>query len=208
MQSRNREMKNTSGQGKASMVPPEIKGWNWGAFFFSFIWAVFNRTWIGLLTLVPVVCYVMPFVLGVKGNEWAWRNRTWESVDHFRRVQRRWALGGFLTVILFLVAFMTMFYMAFTPGEPETGEHVASVDWLPSSASDISFYRREGFGWIRNYDCSIPEEDLLKFAEKRGWKLEGEGDVLFYEKRHPNGGGATVHYNRTSQRLTVHSNHR
>ena len=53
-------MENTSGQGRSSAVPPGIKGWNWGAFFLSFIWAIGNKTWLGLLTLVPVVCYVMP----------------------------------------------------------------------------------------------------------------------------------------------------
>ena len=155
------KMENTSGRGKATIVPPGIKGWNWGAFFFSVIWAVAHRTWIGLLT-----------------------------------------------VTLFVVAFTAMFYVAFSTGEPETGEHEASVEWLPASATDVTYYRREGFGWIRNYDCLIPEADLLKFAEQMGWKLEGEGDVLFYGKWYPNGGGTAVNYNRTTQRLTVRSNHR
>jgi hypothetical protein len=43
---------------------------------------------------------VMPFVLGVKGSAWAWRNKRWESVDHFRRVQRIWAIAG----VIFLIA--------------------------------------------------------------------------------------------------------
>src|SRR6202008_2407231 len=33
-------------------------------------------------------------VLGVKGNAWAWRNGRWDSVEHFKRVQRRWAIWG------------------------------------------------------------------------------------------------------------------
>jgi hypothetical protein len=44
--------------------------------------------------LVPVVNWVMPFILGAKGSAWAWRNRRWESIDHFKRVQRRWAVWG------------------------------------------------------------------------------------------------------------------
>ena len=48
-------MENTSGQGKTSTVPSEIKRWNWGAFLLNFIWAVGNKTWIGLLTIVPLV---------------------------------------------------------------------------------------------------------------------------------------------------------
>src|SRR5579883_2805594 len=36
----------------------------------------------------------MSFVLGAKGSEWAWRNKRWRDVAHFRRVQRNWAIAG------------------------------------------------------------------------------------------------------------------
>ena len=36
----------------------------------------------------------MLFVLGAKGSAWAWRNGRWDSVEHFKRVQRRWAIAG------------------------------------------------------------------------------------------------------------------
>ena len=42
-------MDNTSGLGKSSIVPDEIKGWCWGAFFLGFIWGLSNRTYISLL---------------------------------------------------------------------------------------------------------------------------------------------------------------
>lgn len=92
-------MENTSGQGKAAVVPEEVKGLAWGAFFWSFIWGIFNRTWIALLALVPLVGFVMPFVLLFKGREWAWRNKRWDSVEHFNKVQRRWAMV-FLMILL------------------------------------------------------------------------------------------------------------
>jgi hypothetical protein len=34
------------------------------------------------------------FVLGAKGSAWAGRNGRWDSVAHFKRVQRRWAIWG------------------------------------------------------------------------------------------------------------------
>jgi membrane protein YqaA with SNARE-associated domain len=40
----------------------------------------------------------MVFVLGFKGREWAWRNKKWESVEHFQRVQRKWSLWSLLFV--------------------------------------------------------------------------------------------------------------
>jgi hypothetical protein len=204
-------VENTSGQGKVSTVPPEIKGWNWGAFLLNFIWAVGNRTWIGLLTLLPFIGFVMPFILGSKGTEWAWKNKRWKNTDHFKRVQKKWALlGGACTavfVILFVITPNVMLWMAFHPSEPETGEHVASVDWLPDSATDINYYKLGGFGWVKDYDCFIPEGDFLAFSERNGWKLAEKENRYFYEKRHPNGGGVTVHYDKGTNRLTVHSNH-
>ncbi|MEQ8665977.1 MAG: cytochrome c oxidase assembly factor Coa1 family protein [Rhodospirillales bacterium] len=81
-------------------LPDEIRGWNWGAFFLNWIWGIGNRTYIALAMFIPVINIFMPFVLGFKGNKWAWRNKEWEDVDHFLRVQRRWSVVG---VSLFLM---------------------------------------------------------------------------------------------------------
>jgi Cytochrome oxidase complex assembly protein 1 len=76
-------------------IPPEIDRWNWGAFLLSWIWGVGNNTFIALLALIPIFGQlVMPFVLGAKGSRWAWRNGRWDSVEHFKRVQRLWAIWG------------------------------------------------------------------------------------------------------------------
>ena len=73
-------------------VPDGVKGWSWGAFLLNWIWAIFNGTWIGLLALVPFIGFVMAIVLGIKGREWAWKNKKWDSVEHFNRVQRLWSI--------------------------------------------------------------------------------------------------------------------
>jgi len=94
------EQQNTSGQGKASVVPAEIRGWNWGAFLLNWIWGLGNSTYIALLMFVPLVNIVMLFVLGAKGNEWAWRNRLWRDVQHFKSTQRKWAWAGLVFVVV------------------------------------------------------------------------------------------------------------
>jgi hypothetical protein len=86
-------------------IPPEIDRWNWGAFLLNWIWGVGNNTFIALLTLIPFVGLVMPFVLGAKGSRWAWRNGRWDSVDHFKRVQRLWAIWGLVVWIASIVLF-------------------------------------------------------------------------------------------------------
>lgn len=104
---------NTSGGGFTAAVPAEIDRWNWGAFLFNWIWGLGNNTYIALLTLVPFAGIVMPFVLGAKGSAWAWRNKRWNSIAHFKEAQHQWALWGvivwvvcigFLTFIITLVS--------------------------------------------------------------------------------------------------------
>ncbi len=96
-------MENTSGHGKMAMLPPEIKGWNWGAFFFNWLWGIANNTYIALLCFIPFVNIIMIFILGAKGNEWAWQNKRWNSIEHFKRVQKNWALVGFILFILSII---------------------------------------------------------------------------------------------------------
>jgi hypothetical protein len=75
-------------------VPPEIDRWNWGAFLLTWIWGIGNQTFIALLVFIPFGILIMPFVLGANGSTWAWRNAKWDSVAHFKRVQRLWAIWG------------------------------------------------------------------------------------------------------------------
>lgn len=89
---------NNSGSGKifdnSVPVPAEIKGWNWGAFLLGFFWSIGNKVWIGFLCLIPYVGFVMAIVLGIKGNEWAWKSRRWASIEQFKANQRGWAIAG------------------------------------------------------------------------------------------------------------------
>jgi hypothetical protein len=98
-------MENTSGQGKAAVVPAEVGKWSWAGFLLNWIWGIFNGTFIALLALVPFVGLIMAVVLGVKGREWAWRNKKWDSIEHFRAVQRKWDIAAVI-VTLILIAFL------------------------------------------------------------------------------------------------------
>jgi hypothetical protein len=91
-------------------VPAEINRWNWGAFFLNWIWGIGNNTFIALLTLIPFFgTLIMPFVLGANGSKWAWRNGRWDSVEHFKRVQRLWAIWGLVIWIVGIVFYGGLF---------------------------------------------------------------------------------------------------
>jgi hypothetical protein len=95
-------------------IPPEVDRWNWGAFLLNWIWGVGNNTFIALLALIPLVGLVMMFVLGAKGSRWAWRNGRWDSVEHFKRVQRRWAIWGAVVWIASIVLCVGIFVGVFS----------------------------------------------------------------------------------------------
>lgn len=82
-----------------SDIPEGVKGWSWGAFLLNWIWALGNRTWIGLLALVPYIGFFVAIWLGVKGREMAWKNAQWDSVEHFNRVQRRWSVWAVVLIV-------------------------------------------------------------------------------------------------------------
>lgn len=95
-----------------SDVPAEIRGrWNWGGCTMGCLWCLamnlplwaliaFLSSSCGLLAL-PVAIY-----LGVKGNELAWRHRRFDSVEHFQRVQRIWAVVGIALTLLVTVIYI------------------------------------------------------------------------------------------------------
>lgn len=95
----NIDILNNSGGGKGIIVPDNVKGWSWGAFFLTWIWGIGNKTWFSFLTLLPYVGLVFSIILGFKGREWAWRNKRWESFEHFEQVQKRWSFWG-VTLVL------------------------------------------------------------------------------------------------------------
>ena len=95
---------NTSGQGELATVPEEVKGWNWGAFALNWIWGICNGVLIALLCFIPFFGLVWAFILGVKGNEWAWRNKKWDSIEHFMSTQRGWNIAGIVVFAILIVA--------------------------------------------------------------------------------------------------------
>lgn len=90
---------NNSGDRNAIICPPGVKGWSWGAFLLNWFWAIFNKTWIGLLAFIPYVGVIVSIYLGIKGRELAWRNKRWDSLEHFNRVQRSWSIWGLVLIV-------------------------------------------------------------------------------------------------------------
>ncbi len=188
-----------SGQGTfntSEPVPPEIHGWNWGAFMLPGIWCLTNQTWIGLISWIPYVGFVMPFVLGGKGNVWAWRSRQWSSVTAFKAHQRAWAKAGIITYASFF-ALLVLILAAYkdpeqtitqstpspspeavTPTPTPSPEIVtATPTQLPSTTSNTNGVRtaKVTIGLLQSFRHSsglfkidVPQKWILKDSSKPG----------------------------------------
>ena len=96
-----------------SNLPFEYRKFNWGAFGFTWIWGLYNNSYITFWSFASILLAFIPFIggfaplgfsiwFGIKGNEWAWNNKKWDSVEHFNAVQINWAkatLIGAITVV-------------------------------------------------------------------------------------------------------------
>jgi hypothetical protein len=75
----------------------EVDKWNWGAFFWTWIWALGHRLWrqavIGFVVgaFVPLAPNLY---FGLRGNRLAWESGGFSSPEELRARQRRWAWGA------------------------------------------------------------------------------------------------------------------
>jgi hypothetical protein len=90
-------------------LPAELRGFNWGAFFLSWVWGIRHRVYIALLALIPLplIGLIVSVHVGNRGNELAWQRRRWESVDAFRKTQRRWGIAGGVVVAIVTGVYVT-----------------------------------------------------------------------------------------------------
>jgi hypothetical protein len=122
---------NDSGNGRSAQLPAELRGFNWGATGVTFWWSIFNKSYIGLLILIPsiaskivtgntalaiifpVLSLAFSIYMGFAGNQLAWQNRRWLDVDDFKRCQGIWGVWGVCLFIFYLVIVAVAFWAAF-----------------------------------------------------------------------------------------------
>ena len=102
----------------------EIKNkFNWGACLLTWIWGLGNNTYITLLyllglifTTIPIVGWLIPLALhiwfGTKGNEWAWENKKFDTVEKFNKYQKKWAIAGIIFSVIFFIVILLFFIFA------------------------------------------------------------------------------------------------
>jgi len=84
-----------------------VMKFNWGAFVGTWFWGIFNKSWITFLMLpLALTTAGFPFMLicGLKGNEWAYKNKKYDDVEKFHKSQSNQSiLWIILTPIIFIM---------------------------------------------------------------------------------------------------------
>ena len=93
--------------GNDPAVLPNLPKWNWGAFLLTWIWALGHG-----LHAVAILAFlfsgtgpVVGIVMGILGNELAWKYRPFPNYEEFRKVQAAWTKWG---IIVFVVEVVVM----------------------------------------------------------------------------------------------------
>ncbi len=161
-------------------VPREIQGWNWGAFLMPILWAFPNKVWIAFLGFIPFCGFIVPFVLGAKGNAWAWKSRQWRSLEDFKAHQRTWAIAG-ASVWGSLIGLCILAAIV-TPNTPTSDNPISTETPSPgitsSKTEEIVISNLKTYTYNNNlFSIDIPQEWTLKDKSQ-----SGEAIVVWQDK--------------------------
>ena len=168
------KIENTSGRGDSGYAAqaPKSGRWNWGAFFLPVLWGIGNKSYIAFLCFVPLVGFFMPFYLGAKGYELAWKNKWWENEARFLQVQKRWAVWGLAVTLLILALNGFLWYQEARDRARQQTEYQEYLAWEEQNTS----------GYEIGYDlmAALSEQPVFKTHFPDGWQLPDVGDPCTY----------------------------
>ena len=103
--------------------PKEVRGFNFAAFFFSFIWSSCHRCFWPLIVLIPFLGVLLAFpvalYLGFCGNKIAWENYDGADVEEFKNKERVWNKVAWITAagmaIFTIIIILSMYLFAILP---------------------------------------------------------------------------------------------
>lgn len=100
--------------------PSNINSFNWGAFVWWPYWGFSNGmsrlfliyfvlSLLSFLWIPIIVLIVLSIYYGKKGNLLSWKNKHWESIERFEKIQNRWDVAGIIGFIIFLISCLYLF---------------------------------------------------------------------------------------------------
>jgi hypothetical protein len=173
-------------------LPDHLHKWSWGAFALNWIWGLGNGVYIALLMFVPGVNLVMPFILGAKGNLWAWQKGNWDSEQDFLRTQKIWnrvGVGALFGIPAFFILVFALVFMVMRNSDPyqisfdlvqqnpsviaSIGTPVERTGWMISGT--INYENDEGYADL-DYEVTGPlgsgQVSFMGYLEDSEWIIQ------------------------------------
>lgn len=99
----------------------KLSKWNWGAFYFGWIWCVSMRFYLGILLSLTGIGSI---ILGIYGNQWAWKCRQFKSIEEFTTVQKAWTKWAAVCLVVSLGIFLLLCFGVFS----NSGLSISTID--------------------------------------------------------------------------------
>ena len=94
------------GQEMKRETPQCLNQWNWGAFYWGWIWGIGNGVYWPLITLIPyvgqVAALIIMFILGANGSRYAWEKFNGTAAE-FDEKQHSWAVAAGIAFLICIV---------------------------------------------------------------------------------------------------------
>lgn len=146
-----------------------VKRFNWGAFWGTWIWGLFNKTYV---TLWAIPLFFTPaffswcLICGIKGNEWAFKNRNALDTEAFHKEQKVQAvvwncLAGFFLFVMPILLVFLISALAVTSAIKNPGG-IEKV--LNTAESAVELFIEDSFD---NYELDIDENRF--YVDPQQW---------------------------------------
>lgn len=178
-------MDNMSGLGDFFDSPEDLSGWNWGAFGATWLWGLYNETFVALFGLIPGVNIFVSIYLGINGNKLAWKNKRWESREEFLKTQKRWAKFGWILFVLSTILFVGIIYNKVELANEKEYiieesynlifENEEAIRFIGKDLNIIKYIRGSAFIWK-----DAPHSIIVKTERGKYWaavRLDENGEI-------------------------------
>ena len=162
------------------------KEFNWGAFFGTWIWGLFNKSyiplWMLLLWITPLSFYFQLYC-GLKGNEWAFKNKQCTDVKEFNKSQENQTLIFtilalvILPVLYFVIISVSLFILAYSAFRADISMHPEQ------GQSEHSYKDIRKTTWLKKEVSTIRQVTQIMEALEDKCELSSEGLAQCFENR-------------------------
>lgn len=151
------------------LPPDSVKRFNWGAFWGTWIWGLFNKSYVTLwmlpLMFTPFGIY-FAILCGMKGNEWAYAKNKTVDIAAFHKGQKHQAIGWniFAGFVIFVLPFLIVLLMSAYTVTASIKNPEAKNTPLDKMESFLENYYNEQF---EEYSLDVDENRF--YVDPRVW---------------------------------------